>query len=191
MDMSQVLEVLKMNQLLFPNSFSKELTAAEVEQLAKVWLYYFGSMDGDKVKWAFLDAAKRSKYAIQPADIFSVLNTQAEDIPAAEQWQMLVDALPKVDKYLNWRRYKVVVGTDEHGRPVFSDGRNELNELFGRLPAAIRREVGSADGLRDFLEMSASELQYRYGAFERRLKEERENLMPLIEGKERAMLDGY
>lgn len=190
MTKAEVLEVLEINQLLFGSSFNKSLTADDVEQLAKVWLYYFGKMDGTAIKKAFLEAAKTSRFAIQPADIFTVLNAQADNMPASEQWQMLVDALPKVDKFLSWRRYKSIVGTDDAGRPIFSDGRKELRTVFDKLPPAIKREVGSAEGLRDFLEMSASELQYRYSAFERRCKDEKEQLVPLIENERRLMLNG-
>lgn len=142
MNLEQALELLRMNYALFPQT--KELNADGIDRAAKVWAFVFGEYPYDLVKRAYLECVKTCHFAIQPADIMEALKRHENPI---RDWEALKACLPKVCQYESWRQYPMVIGEDEKGRLMTSDGRKELKAVFDSLPASVRAYVGSAENL--------------------------------------------
>lgn len=142
MNIEQSLELLRMNYALFPQT--KELDADGITRAAKVWAFVFTDYPYDVVKRAYLECVKTCHFAIQPADIIDALKRHENPI---KDWEELKACLPKVCQYESWRRYPMVIGEDENGNLIKSDGRKEIQGIFDSLPASVRRYVGSPANL--------------------------------------------
>lgn len=138
----QALELLRMNYALFPQT--RAVDQDGINRAAKVWAFIFSDYPYDVVKRAYLECVKRCKFAVQPSDIIDALK-QCED--PAQDWEALKACFPKVCQYESWRRYPMVIGEDENGNLIKSDGRKELQGIFDSLPASVRRYVGSPANL--------------------------------------------
>lgn len=64
----------------------------------------------------------------------------------------------------------MIVGVDDNGRPIRSDGREELKELFEKLPTAAKVYIGSVGGLEELAR--TPDLTYRRVEFLKQSQEE-------------------
>lgn len=168
MTMQEVLELIKMNGVLYKQS-ERPLTDAEMAAMGNVWLYHFKDYPGDVVKRAFLAANAVCKFPIQPADIFAQLKAMAKEkqMPDTEAWERLKEAVNKAKRFTGWRDCPMIVGVDETtNRPVKSDGKKELQNLFNALPGPIREYFGSTSAMVDFTRLTDEEIErYRRAEF--------------------------
>lgn len=168
MTMQEVLELIKMNGVLYKQS-EKPLTDAEMSAMGSVWFYHFKDYPGDVVKRAFLAANAVCKFPVQPADIFAQLKAMAKEkqMPGTEAWERLKEAVNKAKRFTSWRDCPMIVSVDETtGKPVKSDGKKELQNLFNALPGPIREYLGSTSALVDFTRLTDEEIErYRRAEF--------------------------
>lgn len=166
--MQEVLELIKMNGVLYKQS-ERPLTDAEMAAMGSVWFYHFKDYPGDTVKRAFLAANAVCKFPIQPADIFAQLKAMAKEkqLPDTAAWEKVKEAVNKARALVYRHDCPMIVGIDpQTGRPIKSDGRKELEELFNGLPKPIREFFGSKSGLADFTRLSDDDINtYRRAEF--------------------------
>ena len=167
MTKEEAAQLIRMNFTLYKLG-SKPLTDEEMETTIDVWTYQFRDYPGEVVKRAFLAANRVCVYPITVADIYKQLS-QCID-PEAE-WGALADAAHKAQKYISWRKCPMVVGMDEHGCLIRSDGTEELKKLFESLPPAAKTYAGSVGGLKELA--MTPDLTYRRVEF---LKQSREDI---------------
>lgn len=163
MTMEQVLELLRMNSILYKQS-EKPLTDAEIKTMSSVWYYHFKNYPGDVVKRAFLAANAVCKFPVQPADIFVQLKAMAREnqIPQYEAWARLKDCLKKARAYESRKEFPLFLGIDpKTGEEIESDGRKELNDLFGGLPDYLKKFFGTQAGMMTFANLSDEDLERR------------------------------
>lgn len=161
MTMEQVMELIRMNGILYKNS-AKPILPDEMKAMSAVWYYHFKDFDADTVKRAFLAANAVCVYPIQPADIFEQLKIMAKNNSAApyDLWQALKSAVAKVPGLLYQRQYPKVIGVDEKtGKLIKSNGEKELNELFDKLPAQVKSYLRNVNGLISMAQNSDDELE--------------------------------
>lgn len=161
MTMEQVMELIRMNGILYKNS-AKPIIPDEMKAMSAVWYYHFKDFDADTVKRAFLAANAVCVYPIQPADIFEQLKIMAKNNSAApyDLWQALKSAVAKVPGLLYQRQYPKVIGVDEKtGKLIKSNGEKELNELFDKLPAQVKSYLRNVNGLISMAQYSDDELE--------------------------------
>lgn len=161
MTMEQVMELIRMNGILYKNS-AKPILPDEMKAMSAVWYYHFKDFDADTVKRAFLAANAVCVYPIQPADIFEQLKIMAKNNSAApyDLWQALKSAVAKVPGLLYQRQYPKVIGVDEKtGKLIKSNGEKELNELFDKLPAQVKSYLRNVNGLISMAQYSDDELE--------------------------------
>lgn len=161
MTMEQVMELIRMNGILYKNS-AKPILPDEMKAMSAVWYYHFKDFDADTVKRAFLAANAVCVYPIQPADIFEQLKIMAKNNSAApsDLWQSLKSAVSKVPGLLYQRQYPKVIGVDEKtGKLIKSNGEKELNELFDKLPARVKSYLRNVNGLISMAQYSDDELE--------------------------------
>lgn len=161
MTMEQVMELIRMNGILYKNS-AKPILQDEMKAMSAVWYYHFKDFDADTVKRAFLAANAVCVYPIQPADIFEQLKIMAKNNSAApyDLWQALKSAVAKVPGLLYQRQYPKVIGVDEKtGKLIKSNGEKELNELFDKLPAQVKSYLRNVNGLISMAQNSDDELE--------------------------------
>lgn len=161
MTMEQVMELIRMNGILYKNS-AKPIIPDEMKAMSAVWYYHFKDFDADTVKRAFLAANAVCVYPIQPADIFEQLKIMAKNNSAApyDLWQALKSAVTKVPGLLYQRQYPKVIGVDEKtGKLIKSNGEKELNELFDKLPAQVKSYLRNVNGLVSMAQYSDDELE--------------------------------
>lgn len=161
MTMEQVMELIRMNGILYKNS-AKPILPDEMKAMSAVWYYHFKDFDADTVKRAFLAANAVCVYPIQPADIFEQLKIMAKNNSATpyDLWQALKSAVAKVPGLLYQRQYPKVIGVDEKtGKLIKSDGEKELNELFDKLPAQVKSYLRNVNGLISMAQYSDDELE--------------------------------
>lgn len=138
-------KLIQMNFVLYKLG-SKPLTDAEMEIMLDVWTYQFRDYPGEAVKRAFLAANRVCKFPITVADIFDQLT---QGINPDAEWSVLAEAAHKAQKYISWRNWPMVVGMDEHGGLIRSDGTEELKQTFENLPPAAKKYVGGVGGLEE------------------------------------------
>lgn len=161
MTMEQVMELIRMNGILYKNS-AKPILPDEMKAMSAVWYYHFKDFDADTVKRAFLAANAVCVYPIQPADIFEQLKIMAKNNSAApyDLWQALKSAVAKVPGLLYQRQYPKVIGVDEKtGKLIKSNGEKDLNELFDKLPAQVKSYLRNVNGLISMAQYSDDELE--------------------------------
>ena len=159
MTREDVAKLIRMNFVLYKLG-SKPLTDDEMQTTIDVWTYQFGDYDGDTGKRAFLAANRVCVYPVTVADIFKQLS-QCLD-PSAE-WEALAVAARKAQTFLSWRKFPMVIGIDEKGGLLRSDGQKELQALYDQLPPAAKSYAGSVGGLSELAEMP--DLTYRRAEF--------------------------
>ena len=159
MTREDVAKLIRMNFTLYKLG-AKPLTDEEMETTIDVWAYQFGDYDGDTVKRAFLAANRVCVYPITVADIFKQLSQSLD--PSAE-WDTLAAAAHKAQTFLSWRKFPMVIGIDEKGGLLRSDGQKELQALYDQLPPSAKRYAGSVGGLAELAEMP--DLTYRRAEF--------------------------
>lgn len=167
MTKEEAAQLIRMNFTLYKLG-SKPLTDEEMETTLDVWAYQFRDYPGEVVKRAFLAANRVCVYPITVADIFKQLS---QNIDPDAEWIALADAAHKAQKYLSWRNCPMVVGMDEHGCLIRSDGTEELKKLFESLPPAAKTYAGSVGGLKELA--MTPDLTYRRVEF---LKQSREDI---------------
>lgn len=148
-------KLIRMNFTLYKLG-SKPLTDEEMETTIDVWAYQFRNYSGDAVKKAFLAANRVCVYPVTVADIFRQLS---QDIDPASEWEALAAAAHKAQTFLSWRKFPMVIGIDEKGDLLRSDGQKELQALYDQLPPAAKSYAGSVGGLAELAEMP--DLTYR------------------------------
>lgn len=167
MTMEQVLELLRMNSILYKQS-EKPLTDAEIKAMSSVWYYHFKNYPGDVVKRAFLAANAVCVFPVQPADIFAQLKIMAKQnqMTDIEAWKLLKDAVNKARPLVYRHDCPMIVGIDEKtGKPIKSDGRKEMEDLFNSLPGPVREFLGSKSMLEDYTKLEDDEIE-RYRRIE-------------------------
>ena len=167
MTKEEAAELILMNATLYKLG-TKPLSDDEMKTTIDVWTYQFRDYPGEVVKRAFLAANRVCVYPVTVADIYKQLS-QCID-PEAE-WGALADAAHKAQKYISWRKCPMVVGMDEHGCLIRSDGTEELKKLFESLPPAAKTYAGSVGGLKELA--MTPDLTYRRVEF---LKQSREDI---------------
>lgn len=177
MTKEEAAELVLMNATLYKLG-TKPLTDEEMKMVIDVWTYQFRDYPGDVVKRAFLAANRVCVYPITVADIFKQLSRSLD--PDAE-WDALAAAAYEAQKYLSWRNCPMIVGLNEQGGLLRSDGTQELRELFEGLPPAAKSYAGSVGGLTELAR--TPDLTYRRAEF---LKQAREDISTAP--KEAAML---
>ena len=151
--------LIRMNFTLYKLG-SKPLSDSEMETTIDVWTYQFRDYDGETVKRAFLAANRVCVYPITVADIFKQLS---QGIDPEAEWKVLADAAHRAQQFLNWRTNPGIVGLNEAGKPVYSNGQSELQALFDQLPPAAKAYVGNVAGLVELANMQ--DLTYRRTEF--------------------------
>lgn len=151
--------LIRMNFTLYKLG-AKPLSDSEMETTIDVWTYQFRDYDGETVKRAFLAANRVCVYPITVADIFKQLS---QGIDPEAEWKVLADAAHRAQQFLNWRTHPGIVGLDEAGKPVYSNGQSELQALFDQLPPAAKAYVGNVAGLVELANMQ--DLTYRRTEF--------------------------
>lgn len=159
-------KLIQMNFVLYKLG-SKPLTDAEMEIMLDVWTYQFRDYPGEVVKRAFLAANRVCKFPITVADIFDQLT---QGINPDAEWSVLAEAAHKAQKYISWRNWPMVVGMDEHGGLIRSDGTEELKQTFENLPPAAKKYVGGVGGLEELAR--TPDLTYRRVEFLKQSREE-------------------
>lgn len=167
MTKEEAAELILMNATLYKLG-TKPLSDDEMKTTIDVWTYQFRDYPSEVVKRAFLAANRVCVYPVTVADIYKQLS-QCID-PEAE-WGALADAAHKAQKYIGWRNWPMVVGMDEHGCLIRSDGTEELKKLFESLPPAAKTYAGSVGGLKELA--MTPDLTYRRVEF---LKQSREDI---------------
>lgn len=167
MTKEEAAQLIRMNFTLYKLG-SKPLTDEEMETTLDVWTYQFRDYPGDVVKRAFLAANRVCVYPITVADIFKQLS---QTINPDAEWSALAEAAHKAQKYISWRNWPMVVGIDEHGGLIRSDGTEELKKLLESLPPAAKTYAGSVGGLKELA--MTPDLTYRRVEF---LKQSREDI---------------
>lgn len=145
MTKEEAADLILMNATLYKLG-TKPLTDDEMKTVIDVWTYQFKDYPGETVKRAFLAANRICKFPITVADIFEQLT---QGINPDAEWNELADAARKAQKYISWRNFPMVVGIDEKGGLLRSDGTEELKALFDGLPPAAKRYAGSVGGLEE------------------------------------------
>lgn len=145
MTKEETAQLIRMNFTLYKLG-SKPLTDEEMETTLDVWTYQFRDYPGEAVKRAFLAANRVCKFPITVADIFDQLT---QGINPDAEWSVLAEAAHKAQKYISWRSWPMVVGMDEHGGLIRSDGTEELKRTFENLPPAAKKYAGSVGGLEE------------------------------------------
>lgn len=135
--------LIRMNFVLYKLG-AKPLTDEEMETTIDVWTYQFRDYPGETVKRAFLAANRVCVYPITVADIFRQLSQSID--PSAE-WDALAEAARKAQAFLFWRTCPMIVGVDDTGKILRSDGQKELQALYDQLPPAAKAYAGSVGGL--------------------------------------------
>ena len=167
MTMQEVLDLIKMNGILYKQS-EKPLTDAEMSAMSSVWFYHFKTYPGDVVKRAFLAANAVCVFPVQPADIFAQLKIMAKQnqMTDIEAWKLLKDAVNKARPLVYRHDCPMIVGIDEKtGKPIMSDGRKEMEDLFNSLPGPVREFLGSKSMLEDYTKLEDDEIE-RYRRIE-------------------------
>lgn len=159
MTKEEAAELILMNATLYKLG-TKPLSDDEMKTTIDIWTYQFRDYPGEVVKRAFLAANRVCVYPVTVADIYKQLS-QCID-PEAE-WGALADAAHKAQTFLSWRKFPMVIGIDEKGGLLRSDGTKELKALFDRLPPAAKTYAGSVGGLAELAEMP--DLTYRRAEF--------------------------
>ena len=159
MTREDVAKLIRMNFTLYKLG-AKPLTDEEMETTIDVWAFQFRNYSGDTVKRAFLAANRVCVYPITVADIFKQLSQSLD--PSAE-WDTLAAAAHKAQTFLSWRKFPMVIGIDEKGGLLRSDGQKELQALYDQLPPSAKRYAGSVGGLAELAEMP--DLTYRRAEF--------------------------
>lgn len=167
MTKEEAAELILMNATLYKLG-TKPLTDDEMKTTIDVWTYQFRDYPGEVVKRAFLAANRVCVYPVTVADIYKQLS-QCID-PEAE-WGALAEAARKAQKYMSWKRFPMVIDIDEKGRPIRSDGTEELQVLYDNLPPAAKTYAGSVSGLKELA--MTQDLTYRRVEF---LKQSREDI---------------
>lgn len=167
MTKEETAELILMNATLYKLG-TKPLTDDEMKTTIDVWAYQFKDYPGDVIKRAFLAANRMCVYPITVADIFKQLSQSID--PDAE-WTALADAAHKAQAFLFWRTCPMIVGVDDKGQPIRSDGREELKALFDGLPPAAKAYAGNVGGLEELAR--TPDLTYRRVEF---LKQSREDI---------------
>lgn len=137
--------LIRMNYTLYKLG-AKPLTDEEMETTIDIWTYQFKDYPGDMVKRAFLAANRVCVYPITVADIFQQLSQSID--PSAE-WDALAEAAHKAQAFLFWRSCPMIVGVDDTGKILRSDGQKELQALYDQLPPSAKAYAGSVSGLVD------------------------------------------
>lgn len=145
MTKEEAAELILMNATLYKLG-TKPLTDDEMKTTIDIWTYQFRDYPGEVVKRAFLAANRVCVYPVTVADIYKQLS-QCID-PEAE-WGALAEAAHKAQKYISWRNWPIVIGIDEHGGLIRSDGTEELKKLLESLPPAAKKYAGSVGGLEE------------------------------------------
>lgn len=145
MTKEETAQLIRMNFTLYKLG-SKPLTDEEMETTLDVWTYQFRDYPGEVVKRAFLAANRVCKFPVTVADIFDQLT---QGINPDAEWSVLAEAAHKAQKYISWRNWPMVVGMDEHGGLIRSDGTEELKQTFENLPPAAKKYVGGVGGLEE------------------------------------------
>lgn len=166
MTKEEAAELILMNATLY-KQIMKPLTDEEMEATINEWTYQFKDYPGDVVKKAYLAARRVCVYPISVADIFKQLSKSLD--PAVE-WDAITAASHKAQRYLYWRSCPMIVGVDDNGQPIRSDGREELKELFDKLPTAAKVYIGSVGGLEELAR--TPDLTYRRVEFLKQSREE-------------------
>ena len=159
MTKEEAAELILMNATLYKLG-TKPLTDDEMKTVIDVWAYQFKDFPGDVVKRAFLAANRVCVYPVTVADIFKQLS---QNINPDAEWDALAAAAHKVQTFLSWRKFPMVIGIDEKGGLLRSDGQKELQALYDQLPPSAKRYAGSVGGLAELAEMP--DLTYRRAEF--------------------------
>lgn len=167
MTKEETAQLIRMNFTLYKLG-SKPLTDEEMETTIDVWTYQFRDYPGEVVKRAFLAANRVCVYPITVADIFKQLSQSLD--PSAE-WDTLAAAAHKAQTFLSWRKFPMVIGIDEKGGLLRSDGQKELQALYDQLPPSAKRYAGSVGGLEELAQ--TPDLTYRRVEF---LKQAQDNI---------------
>lgn len=167
MTKEETADLILMNATLY-KQMMKPLTDEEMEATINEWTYQFEDYPGEVVKKAYLAARRVCVHPISVADIFKQLSKSLD--PAVE-WNAITAASHKAQRYLYWHTCPMVVGVDDNGRPIRSDGREELKELFDKLPTAAKVYIGSVGGLEELAR--TPDLTYRRVDF---LKQSRDDI---------------
>lgn len=159
MTKEEAAELILMNATLYKLG-TKPLSDDEMKTTIDVWTYQFRDYPGEVVKRAFLAANRVCVYPITVADIFKQLSQSLD--PSAE-WDELAAAARKAQTFLSWRKFPMVIGIDEKGGLLRSDGQKELQALYDQLPPTAKLYAGSVGGLAELAEMP--DLTYRRAEF--------------------------
>jgi len=168
------LELLQLNQTLYKQK-PCTMTAEEVNAAAMVWEWQFKDYDYNVIKRAFLMAVRACKYQVTIADVVEQLNAIQPSYSPESLWQGLMGACDKAQRYLPWRSCPMIIGIDEDGKTIKSNGQNELDELYNGLPTVTKRYLGSVSALVDLARDGTND--YRRSEFIRYIDSQPQSVM--------------
>ncbi len=157
MTINDAIAILKAIDTVYPQQAADDET---LKMRAAIWANIFRDYPADTVKRAAIAAIADSKFAPTPAEVM-------EHIPKGEQpsfealWQELLTAVRKADVLADRRRYPLVIGVADNGKPIYQDWAKEQANLWAELPPVLQAYLGSFSSLADMAMYSDRELDFR------------------------------
>jgi hypothetical protein len=178
--------LMRMNLAYYKNS-AKPLTDAELANNTQIWFYHLHDYPFETVKKALLDAMTETEFPVQLKHIFDKLKPPR--VSAETEWQSMLEAVNKAQRYIGWRACPMIVGQDDAGKPIRSHGEAELTEVYNSLPESGKAYLGGVSGLVDLARLGDTDLQFRRNEF-LRVAREQPATPAMLPGAAKAQIGG-
>lgn len=155
MNLNETARFMAVIKTAYPKFYAYQRESAEMQAAVKLWAEMLGDYSYEAASRALADYIRHETQPPTIADIRRRLEPKAD---VGAQWQQLLAAAHKAEKYMYWHSHPLVC-YDENGNIAKTDGRRELAELFGSLPPACREFAGSPAGLADIGRTGLDEYQ--------------------------------
>lgn len=133
MERDAVKKLLMINLSIFPQFYNK-LSDRELALQINVWHDLFKDSDGAQVEAAFRQALANAQYPVKPADVFAIINAQAQaNLPTADELFAIADnAAQSIAQYYSRERgWEQIWGATK-------SGYQSALEIYQGLPAILR-----------------------------------------------------
>jgi len=158
MTLNETVELMAVIKAAYPSFYAYQREKDKMEAAMKLWADQLSDIPYDKAQQVLSDYIGRES---NPPTIADIKRPFAQHKNPEAVWQELGQAAKQADKYAQWRRYPALVGWDDkQDRPLYSDGTEELRELYNGLSPDARAFAGSPDRLIDFGRNGMDEWQH-------------------------------